>query len=89
MKINNQCRDCNSPNLIKFLDLGQQPPANSFLKADELNDPERTFPLEAYFCRNCNLAQLTHVVNKDLLFRNYIYFSAGMPKVSPYWQSYA
>ncbi|MEK7640477.1 MAG: class I SAM-dependent methyltransferase [Patescibacteria group bacterium] len=89
MKINKTCRECQSADLVKFLDLGLQPAANSFLKKEELNNPEPKFPLEAYFCRSCNAAQLIHVVDKSLLFRNYVYFSSGMPKVSPHWQAYA
>ncbi|MDP1719260.1 MAG: class I SAM-dependent methyltransferase [bacterium] len=89
MKVNTQCRECGSAGLAKFLDLGAQPPANSFLTKAELAQPEAKFPLEAYFCRSCNAAQLVHVVDKSLLFRNYVYFSSGMPKVSPHWQAYA
>ncbi len=88
-KVNSQCRECGSADLAKFLDLGSQPAANGFLKKDELDNPEPKFPLEAYFCRSCNAAQLVHVVDKSLLFRNYVYFSSGMPKVSPHWQAYA
>ena len=89
MKINSQCRDCGSPDLYKFLDLGNQPLANSFLKSDDLKKQEPRYPLEGYFCRSCNLAQLLHVVDKGELFRDYVYFSSGMPKVSPHWKSYA
>lgn len=89
LSINTQCRDCGSTELTKFLDLGSQPPANRFLSKNELAQPEPLYPLEVYFCGNCNLAQLIHVVDKSELFRNYVYFSAPMPKVSAYWQSYA
>jgi len=35
------------------------------------------------------LAQLADVVDKDELFRNYIYFSSGMPKLSDHFRLYA
>jgi len=88
MKINSGCRDCGSKNLVKFLDLTDQPPANRFLKIEEFAT-ERRYPLQGYFCESCHLAQLIHVVDKEELFSHYLYFSAGMPKVSAYWQSYA
>ena len=88
-KINNVCRDCESSDLVKVLDLGDQPAANSFLNKEELKGDEPKFPLEVYFCGNCNLAQLIHIVDPTVLFRSYIYLSSGMPKVSPYWQAYA
>mgnify|MGYP001584981401 FL=1 len=87
--INSQCRICKSAELVKFLDLGRQPLANSFVSKEDLDKPEPMYPLEVYFCQNCNLAQLIHVVDKKELFLNYVYFSAGMPRISPHWQSYA
>lgn len=89
MIINSHCRICKSDKLRKVIDLGAQPLANSFLRADQLTQPEAKFPLEVYLCEDCNLAQLIHAVDKETLFSDYIYFSSGMPKVSPYWQSYA
>ena len=89
MRINTCCRICHSQNLTKVFDFGSQPLANAFLRADQLTRPEARFPLEVYVCEKCNLAQLIHVVDKETLFSDYIYFSSGMPKVSPYWQSYA
>ena len=89
MHINTECRICHSQNLTKVIDLGLQPLANAFLRADQLTQPEAKFPLEVYVCEDCNLAQLIHVVDKEALFSDYIYFSSGMPKVSPYWQGYA
>ncbi len=75
--------------MAKVIDLGSQPAANAFLRADMLDQPEEHFPLEVFFCENCGLAQLIHVVDKEALFSDYIYFSSGMPKVSPHWQGYA
>lgn len=89
MHVNTVCRDCGSTKLVQWLDLGSQPPANRFLSKEDLTQPEPSYPLEAWFCNDCNLAQLVHVVDKSELFRNYVYFSAPMPKVSAYWQSYA
>ena len=89
MKINTECRDCKSTRLLKFLDLGQQPLANSFVQKKDIGKSELTYPLEVYVCQKCNLVQLIHVVDKEELFRHYIYFSSGMPRISPHWQNYA
>lgn len=86
---NTECRMCKGARLVKFLDLGEQPFANGFLAEKELRDEEPTAPLEVYLCSNCNLTQLLHVVDPEVLFRNYVYFSSGMPKVSSHWQAYA
>lgn len=89
MKTNDRCRICGGSNLIPFLDLGDQPLANDFLKKEELSQNQPTFPLRIYFCSGCNLVQLIDVVDKNLLFKNYIYFSSGMPKLSDHFKNYA
>ncbi len=51
--------------------------ANSFLTAGELaagNEPK--YPLDVFFCEQCGLVQIGHVVPPDALFKEYIYFSA-------------
>lgn len=80
---------CRGSSLVKFLDLGSQPLANAFLKEKNFGEEELRVPLEVYLCMQCNLAQLIHVVDPEVMFRDYIYFSAGMPKVSKHWDDYA
>ena len=75
MKVKN-CRICKSPDLYRFLDLGEMPLANSFLKAEDLGKPEPSYPLDAVLCRNCGFVQIGHLVPPELMFKNYIYFSS-------------
>jgi len=89
IKINSRCRDCQSTHLEKFLDLGMQPLANNFLELEHLKTEESKYPLEVYVCLDCNLAQLLLVVDRQELFSHYVYFSSGMPKISPHWRVYA
>lgn len=89
MTINRGCRICGSTKLTKVIDLGDQPLANAFLHKEDLEKTEKKYPLEVYFCNDCNLAQLIHVVDKKTLFRNYIYFSSGMPRLSDHFRLYA
>ena len=89
MKVNAKCRECQGTELVQFLDLGLQPLANSFLTPAQLDQPESKYPLEAYICLQCHLAQLIHVVDKSEIFRHYVYFSSAMPKVSAHWKRYA
>ncbi|MEK7560243.1 MAG: class I SAM-dependent methyltransferase, partial [Patescibacteria group bacterium] len=56
---------------------------------ENLEKPEPKFPLEAYWCQSCNLAQLIHVVDPEIMFRDYVYFTSGMPRISFHWQAYA
>lgn len=49
------CRACSGTNLHLVLDLGTVPLANSFLTAEQLQQPEPAFPLEVFFCEDCSL----------------------------------
>ena len=76
------CRICGGADFVKILDLGEMPPANSFLEKEDLDKPEKKFPLVVYFCKNCGLLQLLGVVSPDILFSNYDYLtSASKPLV--------
>lgn len=55
------------------MDLGQQPPSDAFLRRDDVEKPEPTYPLALSFCGECGLVQLGCVVDPNLLFRDYVY----------------
>ncbi len=63
-----KCQICSNENLHKFLSLGNHPPSDRFLKKEDLNKKEPTYPLEVSFCNNCKLVQLTHAVDPSILF---------------------
>jgi len=66
--------------LTTFLDLGCQPLANALLVAQQLREPELSFPLELAFCHDCSLVQVTETVPPDVLFgRDYPYYSSVSP----------
>ncbi len=70
-----QCRACEGTDLTPVFDLGNQPLANNFCQSDE---PRQGFyPLKILFCRGCGLAQLSTVVNRDTLYKNYAYVSSS------------
>ena len=70
------CRSCGAAPLDVVLSLGRTPLANSLLTAEQLDEPEETYPLELAFCRGCSLLQITETVPPERLFRDYLYFSS-------------
>jgi SAM-dependent methyltransferase len=70
------CRSCGRAGLVPVLSLGRTPLANSLLDAEQLGEPEPTFPLELAFCPGCALVQLTESIPPELLFGDYLYFSS-------------
>ncbi|TSC68626.1 MAG: C-methyltransferase [Parcubacteria group bacterium Gr01-1014_56] len=76
------CRVCEGSDLVEVLNLGSTPPANAYLSREDLDKPEKSFPLVLYFCKTCSLAQLRHVVNPEILFKGYHFLtSASTPSV--------
>ena len=67
-----ECVCCGKSNLSIVLDLNKQPLANSYHKEDEVLEE---YPLGLNLCEDCYHLQLTHTVNSDLLFKNYLYCS--------------
>ena len=70
------CRSCGHSDLTIILSLGRTPLANALLRADQLDEPEHTYPLDLAFCPNCALVQITETVSPEILFRDYPYFSS-------------
>ncbi len=89
MKTNTHCRMCKNKNLKLFFDLGETALANSFLPKEALDKPEPKYPLRVFFCENCGLSQLVDVVEPEILFKNYVYFSSGMPVLPEHFKNYS
>ncbi len=68
-----KCYACKKDGLKLFLSLGHQPPSDAFLKPEDMNKPEETYPLDCYFCPSCTLIQLGYAVDPEILFREYVY----------------
>ena len=69
------CRICSNKELHTFLSLGPIPLANSFLKEEQLTEPEPYYPLDICFCKNCGLVQLGQVVAPNVMFSDYAYLT--------------
>eukprot|EP01136_Pigoraptor_vietnamica_P014073 Opistho-1_new@55822 len=65
------CRICNSPDIVTFMDLTDQPPANS-LRAD-LAENLPDVPLQLVHCANCSTVQLSATVDPKYLFSHYVW----------------
>jgi SAM-dependent methyltransferase len=68
-----ECLACGSNNLKLTLDLHEQPLANSYKKNKD--DKQKKFPLAINHCKDCFHVQLTHAVDPDLMFKDYLYVS--------------
>jgi SAM-dependent methyltransferase len=70
------CRLCGEPLTETFVDLGMSPLCESYLRADQLDDPETFYPLHVRVCPACLLVQLPGYVSGEEIFSEYAYFSS-------------
>jgi SAM-dependent methyltransferase len=70
------CRFCGSRELAEILDLGVQPPSNSFVARDRLLAAEAHYSLLILHCPHCGLMQVPEVTNSKEIFSDYLYFSS-------------
>ena len=70
------CRFCGRALGHVFADLGTSPLANSYLRREQLAEPEPTYPLEVMVCDSCFLVQLPEVASPAEIFSDYAYFSS-------------
>jgi hypothetical protein len=71
------CRFCKTTLKHEFIDLINSPASNSFLKSEQLNEPETFFPLKVYTCHKCFLVQIDEYKKSDAIFDgDYAYFSS-------------
>ena len=71
------CRHCNTRLEQTFIDLISQPPSNSFLTEEQLNEPEVYFPLKIYVCPECFLVQVEeYKKSQDIFSDEYVYYSS-------------
>lgn len=82
-----RCIACNSLELELCLDLGYQPLANSY--RDRIDQKQASYPLAVNRCVRCDHLQLTHVVDPEIIYRNYLYVSGTSQTNLDYMDWYA
>lgn len=67
------CRGCGSPRATCLLDMGMMPLANDFVADERDNADAFRAPLGLVICESCKLIQLAQQVDRERLFRNYLW----------------
>ena len=87
--VRTDCRSCGAGGLTRFLELGEQPLANSFLRSEADFASEPRYPLDVYLCEACALVQLVDVIDPEVLFRDYIYVTGTSRTMTDHFARYA
>jgi hypothetical protein len=85
-----RCQITGSSNLNLIIDLGHQPPCDSLITKEMLNQPETTYPLRLFHCPESGLAQLDYVVDgSEIYYPDYPYRSGISKPLEVYQRSFA
>jgi SAM-dependent methyltransferase len=83
-----RCQISGSEDLHLVIDLGHQPPCDSLV--ENLDAPERTYPLRLYQCPRSGLAQLDYVVDgREIYPASYPYRSGISKPLEDYQRAFA
>jgi 2-polyprenyl-3-methyl-5-hydroxy-6-metoxy-1,4-benzoquinol methylase len=80
------CICCGSTDLKEVINLNDQPLANSY---HDNNSELDIYPLRLNLCKNCYHLQLSHIVNPDLMFKDYLYVSGTTKTLCDYFDWFA
>lgn len=72
-----KCRHCYAALTLPLIDLGFAPPSNAYLSTQQLQQPEKKYPLRVLVCQICWLVQTEDFALAHELFdADYAYFSS-------------
>jgi len=83
------CRLCNSANILLVVNINPSPIADAYVSNEQLNEIQDLYPLDLYLCEDCGHIQNTYVVNPDLLFRDYTFFTSNFKGLVEHFKAYA
>jgi len=78
---NKSCLACGSNNLAASLDLGHHPLANNLKNEPSI---QNTYPLAVNLCTDCYHLQLTHTVDPEIIYSNYLYVAGTSKTLDQY-----
>ena len=83
------CRLCGEPLESTFVDLGSQPPCETYLSPEQMKEKGPAYPLHIFFCKNCFLVQLEESIPPQEMYKKYAYFSSSSKGWLKHSETYA
>ncbi len=83
------CRLCGAGRLQLALPLAPTPLGDHFVAAERLDQLQEAYPLDLMLCGDCGNVQLQHVVNPEIIYRQYTYTSSVSLGLVEHFQRYA
>jgi SAM-dependent methyltransferase len=86
LTIRKNCVLCKSNSIKEVLDFGKTPLANSY--PSKKNAKEFFSPLVCLLCKDCGHLQLKHLINPNIMFKNYMYVSGTSKVLVDHFKNY-
>jgi SAM-dependent methyltransferase len=80
---------CGTGRLQLALPLEHTPLGDHFVGAERLDQVQEAYPLDLMLCEDCGNVQLQHVVNPEIIYRDYTYTSSVSLGLVEHFQRYA
>ena len=83
------CRLCGSRDIHPCLTLKPTPIVDAYVPGSRLLEVQEPYPLELRLCRSCGHVQLTHIIDPDVVYPDYIYTTGSSPDLTSHFRVYA
>lgn len=83
-----KCRFCDGTDIDEVIDFGKVALAGAFLKPSNFAS-EKMYPLRLGFCHSCSAAQLLDLVEPEVMFKDYFYFTSSTNTGREHYKHYA
>lgn len=83
------CRGCESMQLDLVFALKPSPIGDAYVTREQCAAPQPSYPIDLFMCRQCGLAQLSDVIEPDILYGDYIYVTSSSLGLAEHFDGYA
>lgn len=85
-----KCIVCGNKSTKRVIEMGFHPPADTFLKKDQLLYPQRLYPLNCLLCQRCGHFQNEYFVSGEERYieSNYSYTSSNSKSAREHWDEF-
>lgn len=83
------CRGCGSESLELVFALKPSPIGDAYVPQEKIDEEQKQFPIDLFMCKDCGLAQLSDVIDPDVLYGDYIYVTSSSMGLSQHFDEYA
>ena len=89
LRLDKNCRLCNSEKIKEVLNLKPTPPEDLFLPKSKLKLSSEKYPLILALCEHCGYTHLSHILNPAISYSNYVYETKLTVGLSKHYKEYA